>query len=146
MLRLLLILPPLQPVLVSPGIGELRVGGLVYILSLLLALAMLVSNIRLPGIVILTFGMLSNFLVITANLGQMPGAPEQLNAAGYSGPPPGHWSNFTIMGPETLLPFLGDTLLIGRPWPHPSVISIGDVIIALGAFWFFQKTLVATRK
>ncbi|MDP2728504.1 MAG: DUF5317 family protein [Dehalococcoidia bacterium] len=142
LLRILLIVPALQPMLVSPVIGELRLGGLTYILSLLFALAALLANIRLPGFKVVTLGMLGNFLVIAANLGQMPGAPDQLVAAGYPTPPPGNWSNFTVIGPGTPLWFLADNILINLPWPHPSVLSIGDFCIAIGVFWFFQRALV----
>ena len=146
LLRTLLVVPALQPMLVSPVIGELRLGGLTYIVSLLFALVTLLVNIRLPGFVVITLGMLSNFLVIAANLGQMPGAPEQLAAIGYSAPPPGNWSNFTVIGAGTPLPFLADNILIGPPWPHPSVMSVGDIVIAIGVFWFFQIALTPARE
>ncbi len=140
-IRILLALPPVQASLIEPALGDLRYGGLAYIVSLLMALLTLLSNIHLPGLRIIALGMAANFLVIAANLGQMPGALDKLAAAGYTGPSVGHWSNFTVMGENTLLGFLGDNFLVGRPWPLPSVLSLGDLVIIAGVFWFFQKVM-----
>lgn len=140
-IRVLLILPPLQSILIEPAFGNLRYGGILYSLSLLLALMTLVTNIRLPGLPVVALGMFANFLVIVANFGQMPGALDKLVAAGYPGPIPGHWSNFTVIVDSTRFWFLGDNFLIGRPWPLPSVISAGDLVIIAGVFWFFQKAM-----
>lgn len=140
-IRVLLALPPVQAGLVEPAMGDLRYGGLVYSLSLLLALLALVSNIHLPGLKLVTLGMAFNFLVIIANGGQMPGDLEKITAAGYTGPTPGHWSNFSVIDGNTLFWFLGDNFLVGRPWPLPSVISLGDLVIMAGVFWFFQRVM-----
>lgn len=141
LIRFVLVLPPLQPRLIDPAIGDLRYGGVLYSLSLLLALLTLLSNVRLPGLKLATLGLLSNLVVIAANLGQMPGAPDKLAAAGYVGPPPTQWSNFTVIDENTRFWFLADNFLVGRPWPHPSVISMGDLVIIVGVFWFFQKAM-----
>lgn len=140
-LRLALIVPPLQSGLIHPAFGDLRYGGIVYCLSLLLTLLALLSNVRLPGLKIVATGMAFNFLAIAANLGQMPGAPDKVAASGYSVPPAGHWSNFTSMNGNTPLWFLGDNFLIDHPWPIPTVISFGDIVIILGVFWFFQRAM-----
>lgn len=145
LVRLVLILPLLQASLVKPVIGDLRYGGLLYTLSLLLALLTLLANLHLPGFKVIAAGMASNFLVVAANLGQMPGALEKMMAAGYAGPTPGHWSNFTVINGSTALWFLGDNFLIGRPWPLPSVISLGDLVIIVGVFWFFQRAMTLRR-
>lgn len=139
--RLVLVLTPLQPRLLDPAIGDLRYGGLLYSLSLLMTLVTLLSNARLPGLKLVTLGLLLNFAVIAANFGQMPGAPDKLAAAGYIGPPATQWSNFTVMNENTRFWFLGDNILVGSPWPHPSVISLGDVLIIVGVFWFFQRVM-----
>lgn len=141
LLRLLLILPPLQARLLEPAMGDLRYGGALYILSLSMALLALLNNLRLPGFRLVAMGMAFNFLAIAANLGQMPGALDKLVAAGYTGPVLGHWSNFKVMDGNTPLGFLGDNFLVGRPWPLPSVISLGDLVIIAGIFWFFQRVL-----
>ncbi|MDP2725937.1 MAG: DUF5317 family protein [Dehalococcoidia bacterium] len=141
LIRLLLILPPLQARLIEPVIGDLRYGGLLYIFSLLMVLLTLLSNVHLSGFKVLAAGMASNFLVIAANFGQMPGPLEKLTAAGYSGPIPGYWSNFKVINENTPLWFLGDNFLIGHPWPLPSVLSFGDLLIIVGAFWFFQRVM-----
>jgi hypothetical protein len=132
--------------MLQPAVGELRYGGLVYILSLALILLTILFNLSLPGLKIIALGLASNFLVITLNLGQMPVALDKLRAAGYTGQPIGRWSKSTVMGADTPLPFLGDNILVGHPWPMPTVISIGDLILILGIFWFFQQVMVAKRK
>lgn len=141
LLRLLLALPPLQAWLIESAWGDLRYGGFLYIFSLLMTLLTLLSNVRLPGLRLVTTGMAFNFLAIGANLGQMPGALDKLIAAGYPGPTPGHWSNFKIMDGSTPFWFLGDNFLVGPPWPLPSVISLGDLVIMVGVFWFFQRVM-----
>ncbi|MDO8691821.1 MAG: DUF5317 family protein [Dehalococcoidia bacterium] len=144
-LRILLILPPLQSFLVQGAVGDLRYGGLLYSGSLLLTLLSLLANVRLPGFRLVATGMAFNFLVIAANLGQMPGALDKITAAGFPGSNPERWSNFAVMNEDTRFWFLGDNFLIGYPWPLPSVISFGDIVIILGVFWFFQKALAPAR-
>jgi hypothetical protein len=45
---------------------------------------------------------------------------------------------------ETLLPFLGDIIPLSPPYPRQQVISIGDVIINVGAFFFIQHLMLST--
>lgn len=37
--------------------------------------------------------------------------------------------------------FLGDIIPLGRPYPMPKVISIGDIILAIGIFIFIVKSM-----
>jgi uncharacterized protein DUF5317 len=94
-------------------------------------------NLRIPGIPLITIGMVSNVVAIVANGGHMPALPAALRAAGL---------NFVqsrnserMHAPH--LPWLVDRW--GAPdWvPLANVFSVGDVLIAVGGLVF---ALVAT--
>ncbi len=102
-------------------------GWLLLLGSQLLIVGFLLANWRLPGIPLVTLGLLLNAVVIAAN-GAMPVSPEAIAALGIEGAevPPG---KHTLMTEDTVLPWLADI------WPLPllrSIISIGDVVIAAG--------------
>jgi len=142
-IRLLLAAPLLGPWLAAPLAGDLRYGGALYILSLFVTLLALVSNWHVPGLKLVSFGMFLNFLVIAANLGQMPSALHNLGITGYAGPRPGEWSTFVVMDEDTPLWFLGDNFPVPPPWPLRSLVSLGDLVIVGGIFWFLQKVMKA---
>jgi len=113
----------------------------------LLGLVMMV-NWTLPGIAIMTAGLVLNLVVMLANGGYMPIAPEALASAGLGDLALGAAAGSRLMATkDILLPrtmtrlwFLSDILVI--PAPLRSVASIGDVLIAVGVFLFFQRTMV----
>jgi hypothetical protein len=55
--------------------------------------------------------------------------------------PVSHFSNSVLIGPDTLVPFLGDIFVWPRPLPLANVFSIGDVIIAVGAVMFLIEAM-----
>jgi hypothetical protein len=51
---------------------------------------------------------------------------------------PGAFTNSTVLENPRLL-FLGDVLAIPASWPFANVLSIGDVVIALGAAYTIHR-------
>jgi hypothetical protein len=114
-----------------------------YILSLGLLLAALAANIRLPGLALITLGFCLNLLVIALNGGYMPSSESARALGGLSHLEPGQiTSNSVANGPDTRLAFLGDIFAIPRGFLFPNVFSLGDVLIAVGAFYLIQRAMV----
>ncbi|RJQ32880.1 MAG: hypothetical protein C4589_00095 [Peptococcaceae bacterium] len=116
----------------------------IYIFSYFLIIFFIILNINIKSFIIIGTGMLSNFLAITANGGYMPAKIEHLQY--FSSPETiellkkGMASNNSIMLTEhSKLSFLADIYYLPPDLPLANVFSIGDVIIAAGAFILFQE-------
>jgi len=104
-------------------------------------------NRRAPGFPLLGLGLLSNFLVISLNGGFMPLPPS--HAEKFI--PPGSDMVWRIgerfgVGKDIVLPrsatnlwFLGDIFMLPEWLNYPLAFSVGDILIALGAFWFLWE-------
>jgi hypothetical protein len=132
---------------VTPGWPQ--VGGLMYIASFVFALLFLVANRAKPGFWLILVGLALNLAVITANGGQMPGNPAQLQRAGMIEATlehlNGRWSPFGVAGPGTPLAFLGDVVFVPMPFREPTLVSIGDLVISLGVFAFVNRLSIRVR-
>jgi hypothetical protein len=118
----------------------------IYLVSNGLLFIALVINYRLPGMPFLTLGLCLNLIAILFNGGYMPASPEALALAGHSSFTAGQISNNSIvMGPDTRLFFLGDIFAIPKGFIFPNVFSIGDILIAIGAVYLIQKTMVVSK-
>ncbi len=146
--------------LYNPPINRLdwaiAVGPSIWVLSKVLMLAVLARNAvvdehgRLAWLVILV-GIALNTLAIVVNGGHMPQSPAAAAAVwgadyvrndAYSG----HLENVAWMGPDSRLPWLGDIMPLPRWLPRPNVLSIGDVVLALGVGgWIFSCTTLSPR-
>jgi hypothetical protein len=114
-----------EVVLLTP-FGRVEGSEYLYVAALAAIVAWTILHFdRLPGIWFVTAGGLLNLVVIVANLGRMP------VAADLAGPllSRGHIGQYTLMGPDTHLSFLGDWIYIR---PIPEAYSPGDLLIALG--------------
>ncbi len=142
-LRLLFIPGAVYPLLrTTPFPGLPPTGSILYLCSLLLVVLFAWFNRRIVGISVIGLGLLLNAAVIGLNGGQMPVEVGQLAATGQleemrAGESQGEWSTFAIMKPDTRLPFLGDRILMPMPFREPTILSLGDLVIALGIFLFF---------
>ena len=117
-------------------------GPLIYVLSTFAVLAALLRNLRLPGLPILAVGAVLNLIVIVANGGYMPSSPAAwLELTGAASLPVETYSNVALIGPGTVLPFLGDIFVFPRPLPMAPAFSLGDAIIALGAVVFLVTAM-----
>ena len=72
----------------------------------------------------------------------MPASIEALMLAhGVAGVPTTAFSNSQLIGPATLLPWLGDVFALPRGVPLANVFSIGDVLIGAGGLLFVVRTM-----
>jgi hypothetical protein len=83
-----------------------------------------------------------NTLEIALNNGHMPQSHEAaLSVWGASHIDAARLQNVAPIAPDTRLPWLADVLAEPRWLPRPNVVSVGDVLLALGvASWVFKNT------
>jgi hypothetical protein len=121
-------------------------GPAIYVLSTLAVMVALLRNLSRPGLVVIAVGATLNLVAVLANGGAMPSSPEAwLALNGVAELPVSHFSNSVLIGPDTLVPFLGDIFVWPRPLPLANVFSIGDVVIGLGAIMFLVGAMRAPR-
>lgn len=105
------------------------------------------QNRQIPWLLIAGLGLAANSIVMLANGGQMPVDQALLGALGLQEEAQrllqqGLWLHISVITPETKLPFLGDVLFLGPPFPWPRVLSAGDVLLAIAAFLVVQSAMV----
>jgi hypothetical protein len=112
---------------------------IVWVLVALLVLGTTVVNFSVPGMLLVTAGLILNLAVILPNGGMpvsMAAIPSGLSDA----------ENALLASPlhvastaDTFLPLLGDVVYVPGPSWHRAMVSIGDIAMALGAglvaFW-----------
>ncbi len=100
-------------------------------------------NRKQPGFWLLGTGLLLNFLVIVLNGGLMPISPETVRVL-YPDVPESRWQvgrrlgngkDIVLEAAATRLTFLSDRFLLPGWLQYQVAFSVGDVLIALGAFW-----------
>lgn len=122
------------------------------IASSLLLLPVVWRNRRSPGLALIGLGLTLNLVVMVANGGFMPITPEAVariehqhlivhlggveRMSGSKG--------IVLPREETALWALSDILIIPPPFPVASAFSLGDVLVAVGAFIFLQRAMVGT--
>jgi hypothetical protein len=137
-----------QVALFSPPVASIVAGygPPLYVVSTAVVLVALATNLHLPGFRLIALGALLNTAVILANAGHMPAAPEAFAIAhGVSALPTTLYSNSTLIGPDTWLPWLGDVFALPRGVPLANVFSVGDVLIGVGGGLFVFRTMRAGR-
>lgn len=136
------------PLLRAPFVPTQQVLAVqaLFLLSHLLLLIFVWLNRRLVGIQIVGLGVLCNLAVILTNGGFMPITPETLVRIN-----PGstldlwtvgfHYGNskdVILLGHDTILWVLSDTLVLPPPFPWPTAFSVGDLLIAAGIIVLLQ--------
>ena len=137
---------------VNDGIFSPRV--IVLMFSYALLFAVIWRNRALPGFWLIGLGFLSNFAVMLLNGGYMPITPDALAQVGHSrnilSPEPGArvraTKDIVLPREQTFAWWLSDIFVLPPPFLIPSVFSLGDVFIALGAFWLIQNGMCAEEK
>jgi hypothetical protein len=115
------------------GFGDARREYVVaLVLSALCALAFCVRNLRVPGVALVSAGLVANAAVVAAN-GAMP---VSIDAAYHARVPiatisTGADARHEIAGIGTRLRVLGDIVPVPLPL-RPEVVSPGDVLVAAG--------------
>jgi hypothetical protein len=117
-------------------VGEALVP-IVYVVTLCVLAAFLVTNRRTLGIPILLAGLMLNMLVISANAGRMPASVAALEAAGRIEEADalrlhGAAGNCVLMSDSTRLNMLGDNIVIRLGGPVGSAYSVGDLVALAG--------------
>lgn len=142
-----------NPPLNSQG-WSMRVGPWVWLAARMVLLGVLVANgwraepassvwpWRIAAV-----GVALNTLVVAFNGGHMPQSPEAaVMVWGASHIDPSRLQNVTPLGADTQLPWLGDIFAEPTWLPRPNVVSIGDILLALGiASWVFSRAVTPAR-
>jgi hypothetical protein len=117
---------------------------LILVGSQALLLVFALGNIRQPGFPLLGTGLALNLIVILANGGWMPVSPETVARIAPDASP-GAWEvgrrlgnskDLVMPAATTRLWLLSDRFAFPGWFPIQVAFSIGDVLIAAGAFWF----------
>ncbi|MFB0535265.1 MAG: DUF5317 domain-containing protein [Anaerolineae bacterium] len=132
--------------------GDIYLQRGALIASSLLLLPVVWRNRRTPGLALIGLGLTLNLVVMVANGGFMPVTPEAVariedqhlivhrdgveRMSGSKG--------IVLPREETALWALSDIFVIPPPFPVASAFSLGDVLVAVGAFIFLQKAMVGT--
>ncbi|MBN1400639.1 MAG: DUF5317 domain-containing protein [Anaerolineae bacterium] len=115
--------------------------------SHLLLLLVVVANYRLPGMPLIGLGLALNLTVMLANGGWMPVTMEALEAAQLdhlvwetdAGARVMGWKNLVLSRGETRLWILSDVIVVS--FLFRTLVSLGDIALALGVFILFQRTM-----
>lgn len=101
-----------------------------WIASDALLVAVVVRNVRLPGVALVAAGLASNLLAVLANGGHMPALPRALAGAGL------HYARSmnSVRMAHPALPWLVDRWAAPHWIPLANIFSVGDVAIAVGGF------------
>jgi hypothetical protein len=112
-----------------PG-GSHSLHVALHIFSYVLDAYFLFANRRLAGVPIVALGAALNVAAITSNGGVMPASSAALRISGIA--ERAGFDNSAHVA-HAHLAFLGDIIPVPGPWPIGNVLSIGDLIIFVGA-------------
>ncbi|AEH48150.1 DUF5317 domain-containing protein [Parageobacillus thermoglucosidasius] len=124
-----------------------KLSNTLFLIVYAVGLLFLWINRKQPGFIVIFAGVLLNFIVMAVNGGRMPVSVEAAQVLGreyVDALQTGVYGKHQAITSETLLPFLGDIIPLSPPYPRQQVISIGDVIINVGAFFFIQHLMLNT--
>ncbi len=121
----------------------LEYGPYIYIATILMTLAFMALNLHIPALRLILIGALLNGAAIIANGGYMPLSNEAMRISGLderfereldpeTATVDVQLTNNKRVDDDTLLVFLGDFIPVPYGPTGPTVISIGDILIALG--------------
>lgn len=117
----------------------------IFILVYLVGLYFLWLNRHHTGFFIIFIGVLLNFLVMAFNGGRMPVSLEAslvLDPSFIEALKTGLYGKHAAITESTRLAFLGDIIPLSAPYPREQIISIGDVIMNIGVFFFIQYLML----
>ena len=104
------------------------------------------GNWRVPGLQVAAVGITLNFLAVLINGGRMPIWPAAFNAAGFQPDAVAGDPFHFLMPAGTVAEFVAKGGIFGDVVPLPlpvirDVVSIGDLLLALGLFWTIVYTM-----
>ncbi|RXJ01664.1 hypothetical protein DS745_09290 [Anaerobacillus alkaliphilus] len=122
-----------------------NISGYLFITIYLCGMYFLWLNRKHCGFLLILAGVFLNFLVMAINGGRMPVSMEAaiildpyyidvlLNDV---------YGKHMLLTESTKLAFLGDIIPITNPYPKSQVISIGDIFMNIGIFFFIQQLML----
>ena len=125
---------------------EIASAGLVCSQLALLVFALV--NVHLPGMCLLAFGLCCNLAAILANGGFMPltvdaaarlVTPSILNSLAIGERISSASKDILLPESRILLPWLSDRFVPPSFMPYRFAFSLGDVFVAMGAFWMLIR-------
>lgn len=127
-----------------------RYGNLFYLASFVLLLLALSLNWKVWEFRVAAIGVFLNVMVIAFNGGRMPVSERgveksMLSTYAVSSIRSGENPQFVLMDEDTRLKPLADWLILPRPYPRPTVFSIGDLIITLAVVVLVQRVMCSRR-
>ncbi|MCT8137706.1 DUF5317 domain-containing protein [Anaerobacillus sp. CMMVII] len=125
------------------------ISGYLFIAVYLFGMYFLWLNRHHHGFILIFAGVFLNFLVMALNGGRMPVSmeaalvldPHYIDVLKNS-----VYGKHTLLTESTRLAFLGDVIPITSPYPKSQVISIGDVFMNIGVFFFIQHLMLSHKK
>lgn len=116
--------------------------AMLHILSYLLLIAFIISNIKIKGISIIGLGTLVNAMVISLNNGYMPSilSDSEINLE-VENIHNGIDANIIHITEKTVLPWLADIFTLPSWLPFSNAFSIGDLFIAVGTCLYFISNM-----
>ena len=135
----------------SKGVGFFRENILfIHGLSYILLFIGIYFNRETLAFKIIFAGVFLNFLVIMANGGQMPVSGEAMVGIGLIDNMvdirDGKIITHALMNSHTVFKYLGDILVLPKPYPRPKIFSLGDVFMAFGIFIYIQEIMTKKLK
>jgi hypothetical protein len=117
-------------------------AAVLHVTSYLLILAFVWINRSMRWLWLVGLGVAGNAIAILTNGGFMPVSPGALGGTPGAGvAATGPFNNSVLMGPDARLAFLGDVLWTPDWLFVKRAFSIGDVLIAVGAFAVVQRLM-----
>ena len=110
----------------------------VHLLSYAAVASALWANRALPGLLLIALGGGTNAAVISLNGGTLPARPAALLEAGFPVDPSEYKNSGVVADP--VLAWLGDIAATPSFLPFRNVISIGDVVVLVGAAVLLHAT------
>lgn len=120
----------------------------VFMLVYIVGLIFLYFNRNHPGFKWILVGVFLNFIVMALNGGRMPVSEEAsavLDPKYIQALKDGLYGKHELLTNSTKLGFLGDIIPLSDPYPRSQVISIGDVVMNIGIFFFIQHLMVKKK-
>lgn len=130
-----------------PWIGE--ISNFSFIAIYIIGLVFLWLNRHHSYFKFIFFGVLLNFIVMALNGGRMPVSYEAallLDPYYLETTKNSLYAKHAIMSDSTVFSFLGDIIPLRPPYPREQIISIGDVIMNIGAFLSIQSIMVHKKE